>query len=320
MEWVKRGILARASRPGYEQCNISADNVYDWVSDAKRMGIKTIICLLDKEHLSQYCNIGLEAEGLLDFYRKKGFSVIHYPIPDYQSPPVPDSVLQKIFAHFLSCEKPVLIHCSAGIDRTGMAVEYLQAKGVLEFFKDVYEMMENCSEARGIEHFIHVTDLSMSLYDQLQVIHKLDTRYGVILWAAAMLHDVGTLRDMGQNHGWDSADIILESGIKCFLASKEEIATVASLHKLSETSDNNPLGTIYERVHQIYPEGIPEQLQKIAAILRVADGFDKGLDQVVKRVIVQGSGIIIEPCDEFARINGKRKDALLRHLLGVHVK
>ena len=70
MEWVKKDILARASRPGYGQRNIS-NNVYGWVSDAKRRGIKTIIRLLDEEHLSHYCNIGLKAEGFLDFYCKK---------------------------------------------------------------------------------------------------------------------------------------------------------------------------------------------------------------------------------------------------------
>ena len=44
------------------------------------------------------------------------------PEEDYRSPPLSDETLERAVSGFEELEKPVLIHCSAGIDRTGLAI------------------------------------------------------------------------------------------------------------------------------------------------------------------------------------------------------
>lgn len=91
------------------------------------MYIKSIVCLLTLDQLGYYAQL---PEGLLEYYRKQGFRVEHIPITD----PHDDQArgqqelsdnLERIYQTFLSLPKPVLIHCSAGKDRTGPAVGYI---------------------------------------------------------------------------------------------------------------------------------------------------------------------------------------------------
>jgi protein tyrosine/serine phosphatase len=48
------------------------------------------------------------------------------PVPDYQMPPLSSADLAMIQKTFTKLPKPWLIHCSAGIDRTGAAVEFVR--------------------------------------------------------------------------------------------------------------------------------------------------------------------------------------------------
>lgn len=102
---------------------VAADEVDAWIAEAKAIGIRSIVCLLDDDQLAYYPSL---AGGLLDRYRRAGLQVGHVPVPDGQSPPIPPERLKDVGREFSSLPKPVLIHCSAGIDRTGAAVSYLQ--------------------------------------------------------------------------------------------------------------------------------------------------------------------------------------------------
>lgn len=121
-EWVIENKLARWHRPGYSSREVSQDEVDKWIERVKSEGIKSIICLLDEEQLDYYNTL---PNGLIDYYQQQGFHVEHIPAPDYQNPPLTDEHLQKVWKAYQKLPKPVLIHCSAGKDRTGAAVEYI---------------------------------------------------------------------------------------------------------------------------------------------------------------------------------------------------
>jgi len=123
MRWEIKNILARDKRPGYpKDMNISDSEIKRWIENAKNEGIKSIICLLDDKQLKYY-DI---ADGLIAYYRNNGMVVAHIPIADYQTPPIAEHALRNILREFKKLPKPVLIHCSAGIDRTGAAIAFIR--------------------------------------------------------------------------------------------------------------------------------------------------------------------------------------------------
>lgn len=118
-------ILYSSSRPGYElgRNPVPPQVVDEWIEDVKSQGVVSILCLLADDQLRLYAGL---PTGLLAYYRAKGLTVGHVPAMDHASPPLSAAQLAEVEQAFSALPKPVLVHCSAGIDRTGLAVQHLK--------------------------------------------------------------------------------------------------------------------------------------------------------------------------------------------------
>lgn len=128
-QWIEPGLIAINARPGYgpgAEFSVSRAAVDAWVADARAAGITSIICLLDLDQLPLY-DRALPG-GLLAHYAASGFTVSHLPTPDGQAEPYTPAQLEHAWREFQRLPKPVLIHCSAGYDRTGRIVAHLRVR------------------------------------------------------------------------------------------------------------------------------------------------------------------------------------------------
>lgn len=109
----------RSSRPGYPRLNVARHTLDKAVNELRQYGISTVVCLLtDGESFKYY---GLD---LARFYRRNAkFNVHRFPIPDFGVPRTSFmlDMCREIDKHQKKLDR-VLLHCSAGIGRTGMAL------------------------------------------------------------------------------------------------------------------------------------------------------------------------------------------------------
>ncbi len=124
--WVVEGVIATSPRPGYRPGpeHTVPDGVLEaWVDEAREFGIASIICLIGGDQLWLYRRVA--PEGLVARYREAGFEVCHIPTADQQTHPFTAEEYEHAWESFQRLPKPVLVHCSAGMDRTGRVVNYI---------------------------------------------------------------------------------------------------------------------------------------------------------------------------------------------------
>jgi exopolyphosphatase/guanosine-5'-triphosphate,3'-diphosphate pyrophosphatase len=130
------------------------------------------------------------------------------------------------------------------------------------------------------KHAEHVSELSLSLFDQLKSLHKLGKRDRLLLELGALLHEVGNF--IGQpGHHRHAFYIISETPLLGL--TDEELLVVANLARYHRKAMPDPDHECYAEL----PEKAKDRVRSLAAILRVADALDHDHKQKVISVKVK---------------------------------
>ena len=127
VSWIIRGELAVSSRPGYapgEERAVPLAAVEAWIEEDAQGG-RAVGHLPAGRRSAAALRGGALPEGLLGRYRASGFEVAHLGVRDGLTEPYTAAQLDEAWASFRRLPKPVLVHCSAGYDRTGRVVRHI---------------------------------------------------------------------------------------------------------------------------------------------------------------------------------------------------
>jgi exopolyphosphatase/guanosine-5'-triphosphate,3'-diphosphate pyrophosphatase len=133
------------------------------------------------------------------------------------------------------------------------------------------------------QHAEHVTELALSIFDQLAPVMHIELGHRRLLESAAMLHDIGYYIAYDRHHR-HSYHLILHSGLPGL--TRRETSMVAAIARYHTKA-------LPKRSHESWAAIEPADratVRQLAAILRIADGFDRGRGARVRSVTVSDDG------------------------------
>jgi exopolyphosphatase / guanosine-5'-triphosphate,3'-diphosphate pyrophosphatase len=155
--------------------------------------------------------------------------------------------------------------------------------GERELFEDVRrESVENLAHRFNSdpEHVGRVAELSLAVFDGLAGagLHELGAAERELLWAACVLHDIGTAIEY-EDHHRHSQYLILNAGLPGF-APRELllVGLIARYHRRGDP-DASELGALAQN-------GDDERLRLLCAIIRLAEQLERSRDGAIRGVTV----------------------------------
>ncbi|MBA3262633.1 MAG: Ppx/GppA family phosphatase [Thermoleophilaceae bacterium] len=165
--------------------------------------------------------------------------------------------------------------------REGVFFERLLGKR--ELFDDVRrESVENLAHRFNSEpeHVRRVASLSRDIFDGLAAagLHELGDGERELLWAACVLHDIGTAIDYDDHHR-HSHYLILNAGLPGF--SPRELVLVGLIARYHRKGDPDA-----SQLAALARPGDAERLRLLSAIIRLAEQLERSRDGAIRRVNV----------------------------------
>jgi CHAD domain-containing protein len=119
----------------------------------------------------------------------------------------------------------------------------------------------------ALEHSRHVTDLALGIFDDLQPLHQMGTRERFLLECAGMLHDIGWKYGQRRHNIRSTGMIVSDENLPFDIPERSIISLVARYHRGNVAPETSGFFRLLSPEYQ-------KQVLVLAAILRIADGFD----------------------------------------------
>ena len=142
-------------------------------------------------------------------------------------------------------------------------------------YRSIVSLAENCKYDK--EHSEHVLKLSKRIFEQISRQFNLSEKDEEYLEAASILHDIGHNLSHAQHHK-HSYYLIRNCELLGF--NDEEIEIVANISRYHRKSHPK---LKHDNFSRLSPKN-KEKVRKLAGILRIADGFDRGHNSIIQDI------------------------------------
>jgi exopolyphosphatase/guanosine-5'-triphosphate,3'-diphosphate pyrophosphatase len=181
----------------------------------------------------------------------------------------------------------------AGV-REGVFFEHFLAGADPPLFADVREAsVENLANRYQLDlgHPRRVAKLSLEVFDGLAEagLYEPDGADRELLWAACMLHDIGTVVDYDDHHK-HSRYLILNAGLPGFTPREVKLIALVARYHRKGTPDTSEMGSLARK-------GDDHRLSVLAGTVRLAEQLERSRDGSVRTVHVhaQNGSVAVEP-------------------------
>lgn len=185
------------------------------------------------------------------------------------------------------------------------------------FLDEVLQSARNLGRKYKVDnrHARHVSDLAQVLFRELRDLHKLASRFELLLRAAALVHEVGMFVSAREHHK-HSLYIIAHSELFGLTeADRNLVALIARYHRRYAPERSHPYYSDLNQTERL-------AVLKLTALMRIADALDRSHTQRISSIQLQRrDGLVIVECHgvtdttvEQIAINGKGQ--LFRELFG----